>query len=167
MGKASSYDLNSSSDAQTCGIRHIGIGIYSTGKIREYLLKKGFSCEAADEAVTNLVKREYINDERAGRKVLLSRSGKKQESRSYIRQRLFAAGISRDASDLLMNEVAQDCELCFNLYLSLKPSVSDYDEALDSKDELIKTAGRRGFGFETSQNAYDRWLRKVTDDSKE
>ncbi|MBP5180205.1 MAG: RecX family transcriptional regulator [Clostridiales bacterium] len=166
MAKTPSYDLNSSKDAQTCGIRHIGIGIYSSGKIREYLLKKGFSCEAVNEAVISLVKREYINDERAGRKVLLSRSGKKQESRSYLRQRLYAAGVSQEASDILLSEVEEDIELCFNLYLNLAPFVSDYEEAEAYSDELLKTARKRGFGYETSQNAYNRWFRKVTDDTK-
>ena len=164
MGKSPVYDLTSSSDAQTCGIRHIGIGIYTSGKIRDYLKNKGFTGEAYEDAVSNLIKRGYIDDVRAGRKVLLMRSGKKQESRAYLKQRLYNAGVSADASSVLLEEVAVDSDLCFNLYLSHIPSSSDSEEAESHYDELMKLAGKRGFSYEIAQSAYNMWLGKVTDD---
>ena len=98
--------------------------------MREYLRKKGFNGSVINEAVSELIRREYIDDDRAGRKVLLYRSGKKQESRRFLKERLYAAGIRSEVSDILMSEVEEDTVLCFNLYLSVKPELSD-DDCLD------------------------------------
>ena len=164
MAKAPTYNPDSVSDAQTAGIRHIGIGTCSSGKMREYLRKKGFSDQAVKEAVDELIRREYIDDYRAGRKVLLCRSGKKQESRRFLRERLYAAGVSSNVSDLLIQEVAEDSVLCFNLYLSAIPEVSDESE--DHEAELMKLAAKRGFGLDVARSAYGKWLEKVIDDKQ-
>ena len=68
MAKAPTYNPDSVSDAQTAGIRHIGIGTCSSGKMREYLRKKGFNGSVINEAVSELIRREYIDDDRAGRR---------------------------------------------------------------------------------------------------
>ncbi|MCQ2516310.1 MAG: RecX family transcriptional regulator [Saccharofermentans sp.] len=164
MAKTPVYNLSSVSDAQTCGIRHIGIGVYSSGKIREYLRHKGFESSVCDEAVKCLVKREYIDDCRAGRKVLLSRSGKKQESHAMLYQRLMAAGINRASIDILLSEVEEDVDLCFNLYLSIKPFIDEGDDIDKISLELQKVAAKRGFGMETSRSAFRLWLKKVMND---
>lgn len=164
MAKSPVYNLSSVSDAQTCGIRHIGIGVYSSGKIREYLRHKGFESSVCDEAVKCLIKREYIDDCRAGRKVLLSRSGKKQESRAMLYQRLMAAGINRDSIDILLSEVEEDVNLCFNLYLSMKPFIGEDEDPDSLSSELQKVAAKRGFGLETSRSAFRLWLKKVMND---
>ncbi len=161
MGKQENFDLTSSSDAATAGIRHIGIGTCSSGKMRDYLKKKGFSDDAVKQAVEDLIKREYIDDGRAGRKVLLSRSGKKQESRAYLIRRLYIAGVRPSVADELMENVEDGNDLCFNLYLSAKPFVSDDDEAESFREELLKLASKRGFTGETARTAYDRWLNEV------
>ena len=167
MAQSGCYDLNSVTDAQTCAIRHIGIGIYSSGKIRDYLLKKGFCEDVSRQAVDLLIKRAYIDDVRAGHKVLLSRSGKKQESRAYLRQRLYFAGVGPDAVDKLMSEVEEDSVLCFNLYLSLRPTSYGCSERDEIEDELMKAATRRGFGYECSREAFNMWLLKVGNDKQE
>ena len=166
MAKKADYNLQSASDAATCGIRHIGIGTSSSGKMREYLKKQGFDDCVIRAVVEDLIRRDYIDDERAGRKVLLVRSGKKQESRAYLRKRLFAAGVRSTVIDKLMTEVEEDGVLCFNLYLSVKPDVSDTEEAYASRDELMKLASKRGFTSEAARSAYGNWLEKVTDDKQ-
>ena len=81
-------DNISTKEAVTCAIRHIGTGIYSSGKIKTYLIQKGYSEAVASSAVKHLIDTGYIDDMRASRKVLAARSGKKQESRQYIFQRM-------------------------------------------------------------------------------
>ncbi|MBR1797091.1 MAG: RecX family transcriptional regulator [Clostridiales bacterium] len=164
MAKAALYNLDSVADAQTCGIRHIGIGTCSSGKLRDYLRKQGFSDSVISEAVAELIKREYIDDVKAGRKVLLYRSGKKQESRLLLKQRLYAAGVRGEIADELISEVEEDGVLCFNLYLSVKPETADAEEAYAMEEELLKTASKRGFGSETARYAYGKWLEKVIND---
>ena len=161
MAKAPLYNPDSVSDAQTAGIRHIGIGTCSSGKMREYLRKKGFSSNAVNEAITELIRREYIDDDRAGRKVLLCRSGKKQESRRYLKERLFAAGVDGNVADRLLIEVEEDSVLCFNLYLSVRPEAESAEEAQAAEEELMKLASKRGFNSETARTAYGKWLEEV------
>ena len=83
-------------EALSVAIRHIGIATYSSGKIYSYLVNKGFPEDISSSVVNELIKREYINDRKASRKVLISRTGKKQESKAYIHKRLLEAGISDD-----------------------------------------------------------------------
>ena len=92
-------DNSSTKEAVTCAIRHIGTGVYSSGKIRIYLIQKGYSDTVATDAVKHLVATGYIDDMRASRKVLAARSGKKQESRQFIYKRLLEAGIASDCAD--------------------------------------------------------------------
>lgn len=166
MAKKAVYNPESVADAQTCGIRHIGIGTCSSGKMKEYLLKQGFQYSVVNEAVSELIRREYIDDERAGRKVLLVRSGKKQESRLYLSKRLYAAGVCEETASYLLSEVEEDSVLCFNLYLSVKPYVANADEAYEASEEMMKTAAKRGFGAEVARSAYRMWLEKVIDDKQ-
>ena len=166
MAKAPLYNPDSVSDAQTAGIRHIGIGTCSSGKMREYLRKKGFNVDVINEAVSELIRREYIDDYRAGRKVLLNRSGRKQESKSYLRQRLYAAGVSSAVADVLISEVADDVDLCFNLYLSIAPAADPESEDLSFMNELLKTAAKRGFNPEVARLACRKYLEKVINDKQ-
>ena len=161
MAKAPLYNPDSVSDAQTAGIRHIGIGTCSSGKMREYLRKKGFSGNVVNEAVKELIRREYIDDDRAGRKVLLCRSGKKQESRRYLKERLFAAGVDGNVADRLLIEVEEDTVLCFNLYSSVRPEAESAEEAQAAEEELMKLASKRGFNSETARTAYGKWIEEV------
>ncbi len=163
MAKSPVYNLESVSDAQTAGIRHIGIGTCSSGKMREYLRKKGFSGSVINEAVQELIRREYIDDDRAGRKVLLCRSGKKQESKRYLKERLYAAGVDGNVADKLLMEVEEDSVLCFNLYLSARPIAASAEEAGAAEDELLKLAAKRGFNPDTARRAYGKWLEEVSD----
>ena len=66
--------------ARSEAIKHIGISTYSSGKIKQFLITKGYSYDVASNVVAELIKREYINDVKASRVALLNRTGKKQES---------------------------------------------------------------------------------------
>ena len=63
-------DNSTTKEAVTCAIRHIGTGVYSSGKIKVYLLQKGYSEADAISAVKHLVDTGYIDDMRASRKGL-------------------------------------------------------------------------------------------------
>ena len=86
-------------EAVSCAIRHIGTGVYSSGKICFFLQNKGYDESVSIAAVKELVNTGYIDDQRASKKVLFTRSGKKQESRNYMLKRLIEAGIDPDIAD--------------------------------------------------------------------
>lgn len=143
-------------EAVTCAIRHIGTGVYSSGKIFLYLGNKGYDESVCHAAVKELVNTGYIDDRRAARKVLAARSGKKQESRNYMLQRLLEAGIDSDIAEDIASELEGDVDTCKSLYeASFGIPEEDYS---DREDEFIKLAQLRGYGVETARTAFRLYL---------
>lgn len=132
-------------------ISHIGISNYSSGKIRKYLLNKGYSSDLIEDVIDSLIKRGYIDDRKASRSVLLLRTGKKRESRSLTYQRLIAAGISEKVASEVIEDLPDDKTMCKEL---LESSLSqDFDPFDDSmRNRALKLAISRGFTFECAQN---------------
>lgn len=145
-------------EAVTTGIRHIGIAVYSSGKIQKYLMNKGYSYSVSSEAVKRIVNRGYIDDVRAGRKVVNARVGKKQESKRLIYQRLINDGVSKDAANQLVSELQDDKDTCVYLYEAFFPAIPDiYDDNVSS--QIIKKALQRGYSNETATIALKRWYK--------
>ena len=153
-------DINPTREAVTCAIRHIGTGIYSSGKIRVYLIQKGYSEDVAVSAVKQLIDTGYIDDMRASRKVLAARSGKKQESRHYIYKRLLDAGISTECSDEIVASLGSDTDTCLSLFEAVYGNDPGEDYS-DREEEFIRLAGLRGYSLETAGSAYRKFLDSV------
>lgn len=149
-------DSNMTKEAVTCAIRHIGTGIYSSGKIRLYLMQRGYSEAVAAEAVKLLIESGYIDDLRASRKVLAVRSGKKQESKQFMYQRLLEAGIDPEYADLVVDELGSDTDTCKSLYEAYFGSPDE--ESSGREDEFLKIAGLRGYSMETARKAFRLYL---------
>ena len=149
-------DLNRTKEAVTCAIRHIGTGIYSSGKIRLYLMQRGYSEAVAIEAVKLLIDSGYIDDLRASRKVLAVRSGKKQESKQFIYQRLLEAGIDEECADLVVDDLESDIYTCKALFEANFGSPDE--DSPDREDEFLKIAVLRGYSMETARKAFRLYL---------
>lgn len=143
---------NSVSSAVSCAINHIGTGIYSSGKIVSYLLTKGFPDDISYAAVAELVDRGYIDDRRAARKVLTARSGKKQESKNYILNRLLQAGIKESIAEEIVSSLDDDVTTCKLLFDEC------FNSADEDKNEFLKLAKLRGYSMESSLKAYSLWM---------
>lgn len=150
---------NEIKEAVSCGIRHIGTGIYSSGKILVYLGNKGYDESVCYAAVKELVNTGYIDDRRAAKKVLAARSGKKQESRNYMLQRLLEAGINSEISEDIVAGLDSDVDTCKSLF---EANFGAPEEGYsDRKDEFIKLAQLRGYGIETSRKAFRIYLDSI------
>ncbi len=146
-------------EAVSLAIRHIGTGVYSSGKIFIYLCNKGCDESVSSAAVKELVNTGYIDDRRAARKVLTARSGKKQESRNYMLQRLLEAGIDSDISEDIVAGLDSDVDTCKSLY---EASFGAPEEGYsDREEEFIKLAQLRGYGLETSRKAFRLYLDSI------
>ncbi len=149
-------DSNRTKEAVTCAIRHIGTGIYSSGKIRLYLMQRGYSEAVAVEAVKLLIDSGYIDDLRASRKVLAARSGKKQESKQFIYQRLLEAGIDEECADIVVDDLESDIDTCKALFDANFGSPDE--DSSDREDEFLKIAVLRGYSMETARKAFRLYL---------
>jgi len=132
-------------DCLYSAIKHIGIATYSSGKIFVYLVNKGFSEAICREVIDELITRGYIDDFKAARKVLISRSGKKQESKYYMEQRLLEAGICEKITSQIVSELDDDFTTCLELFKSY--------ESEGDIEALLKLAKRRGYDLSTAQKA--------------
>lgn len=146
-------DNSTTKEAVTCAIRHIGTGVYSSGKIRAYLMQNGYSEDVSISAVKHLIDTGYIDDMRASRKVLAARSGKKQESRQYIYKRLLEAGIDPDCADDIVATLGSDTDTCLSLFEATYGSGSG-EYYFDREEELLKLAKLRGYSLEASRAAF-------------
>ena len=138
---------NSLEEAYYCGLKHIGIATYSSGKVFVYLLNKGFSEALCHEAVEELVRNGFIDDKKAAAKVLRSRTGKKQESRYFIGKRLEEAGISDSVIPSVLDSLDPDEETLKSLFLSVSGTMS--------REDMFKLASRRGYEFSLAVKVYD------------
>ncbi len=144
-------------NARSEAIRHIGIATYSSGKIKQYLISKGYSYDVASSVVAELVKREYIDDVKASRVVLLSRTGKKQESKDFLLKRLLAAGIDEFVAEDYVYELPDDKTTIVSLYEANFPNGISYDNA-EERNSALKIASRRGYSLEIAQSGLKIWL---------
>lgn len=144
-------------NARSEAIRHIGIATYSSGKIKQYLISKGYSYDVACSVVAELIKREYIDDVKASRVVLLSRTGKKQESKDFLLKRLLAAGIDEFVAEDYVYELPDDKTTIVSLYEANFPNGISYDNA-EERNSALKIASRRGYSLEIAQSGLKIWL---------
>lgn len=143
-------------EAVSCAIRHIGTGVYSSGKICFFLQNKGYDESVSIAAVKELVNTGYIDDQRASKKVLFTRSGKKQESRNYMLKRLIEAGIDPDIADDVVATLPDDDATCKSLF-EANFGAPDEDSP-DREEEFIRLAQLRGYGIETARTAFRQYL---------
>ena len=138
-------------------ISHIGISTYSSGKIRQFLIKKGYDEGLASSVVSSLTERGYIDDRKAAGQVLLFRNGKKRESREFSYKRLIEAGISSDTASEVCEDLPDDIDAAYELFES-----SLVDDCDINAEQFIRKAftlaSRRGFSFESAQNALRKWI---------
>lgn len=150
-------------EARAIAIRHIGISTYSSGKIYNYLINKGVSESIAHDVVEELIKRDYINDYRASRIILLQRNGYHQESKYYLYNRLLQGGVNEAIADSYINELDDDTITIKSLF---EAQYNRLDDASRSDREfLIKTfmslAKRRGYSNSLSTQALKTYLDKI------
>lgn len=148
-------------EARSAAIKHIGINVYSSGKIRDYLIAKGYDYEIANEVVSELVRREYIDDLRACRKILYGRSGKKQESRAFCLNRLIQGGVASNIAEDYVSFLGEDKDTCLLLFDGLcsnKKTALETAEFDTLRKSLLSTAIRRGYGYELASSCFNIWI---------
>lgn len=139
--------------AREVAIKHIGIATYSSGSIYEYLLRKNFSDEAARAVVDELIERKYIDDVKASRKILLSRTGKKQESKDLLLKRLIEGGVDRFVAEDYIYELPSDSDTILSLFEAHTDDSSDVHSD-EFRNNLASIASKRGYSYECFNSAY-------------
>ena len=82
--------------ARSLAISYIGISHKSSGKVIDYLHRKGVDELLSLEVVHSLAEDGYIDDLRVARSIIQYRRGRKSEGRRALKQRMYLAGIPAD-----------------------------------------------------------------------
>lgn len=153
--------------ARQCAISFIGISNKSSGKVREYLLRKGYSPDISEKTVLQLIEDGYIADLRVAASILRRRSGKKSEGKALLLRRLLQAGIPESAAKIALSDNVDDRE-SIRLYIEamILPSFSDEllsDRTLFAKSyqKSIRKLISKGFSAELSAESLRKSIRDV------
>ena len=144
--------------ACSAAIAHIGFSVYSSGKIKKYLLNKGYDIDIAADVVSSLIERGYIDDYKAAGQVLLFRKGKKRESREFSRKRLIDSGVDPDIALDVVSDLPTDDKAFIELFDVSFSSVIESGETDILRKKALTLAARRGFSFESAQKGFEIWL---------
>jgi len=154
-------------EARSLAISYIGISHKSSGRVRDYLTRKGVSEEICIDVVSGLLSDGYIDDVRVARSLILSRKGRKTESRRAMQQRLYGAGISAEVI-LAAEEFMQEDEISIlelfdeKLLPDLKKlSCLDTFDAQEWMNKSFRFLLSRGYSTSLSMDTLRKRIRDV------
>lgn len=144
--------------ARAHALKYIGFRSCSSGKVRKYLIDKGYEIELSNAVVDELIERNFIDDYKACKQILIARCGKKQESKHYCYNRLIAAGVEEDVADDYVSHLESDLGTCKKLFEALLTSNEFSSKTVNITPEdyrllLIKYALKRGYTLEVAARA--------------
>jgi SOS response regulatory protein OraA/RecX len=156
-----------SRSARQCAIKYIGISNKSSGKVREYLLQKGYSPDVSVQTVNALIEDGYISDIKVAASILRSRSGKKTEGKSLLLRRLIQAGIPESiAKEALSNNTDDRESIMVYIQTNIIPTFSD--DLLTDRMQFAKWYRKsmrnlisKGFSAELSADSLRKNIRDV------
>ena len=150
------------SEVRSKAVSFIGISHKSSGRVRDFLLRSGVEQSLADQVVDTLITDGYIDDLRVARSIVSTRQGKKTESTSRLRQRLFAYGIPDQAVFDLMEEIPMDSitieHLVNEKYKNVDFSSFDSDELNSWMMSALRFLSSRGFSSNLSLSAIKKFI---------
>ncbi|MHB1483892.1 MAG: regulatory protein RecX [Saccharofermentanales bacterium] len=94
--------------ARMAAVTYIGVSRKTSGRIAEWLGKKGFSAIVVKYVINEMINDGTINDAMLAAAILKSRRNGKSESAAASYQRLIRLGIDRDIARECLNEVFND-----------------------------------------------------------
>lgn len=144
--------------ARANALKYIGFRACSSGKVRKYLTDKGYELSLAQAVVDELIERNFIDDFKACKQILISRCGKKQESKNYCFNRLVAAGVEEEVADDYVSHLESDLVTCKRLFEAILSSNEFVSQTMNITPEeyrmmLIKYALKRGYTTEVAVRA--------------
>ncbi len=152
------------SEARNKAIAHIGIAVSSSGKIRDFLLEKGYPSDMVEDVIDQLCEEKYVDDVRYAKKILRTRSGSKAEGRAKLSMRLENAGVDTDiARKALSSPEYADENTIMDVIRDRFPAGSFSADPAEAKRELAKAIRyleSRGYSSSLALSSF----RKLLDD---
>ena len=104
------------SDAREAAIKYVVFRMRSCGEVRNKLIGKGISEEVADEVISSLCERGYLDDGLYLKKFILQRTSSKACSRKALQYELMKKGFDRDiAWEAALKWAKEDRETAYDI----------------------------------------------------
>ena len=155
------------SGATIKAVSFLAFGDNTAKKLREKLRQKGFSREAAAEAVRFCVEKHYINEEDHLRRLMEQLCERKKYGLRRIRQEVYNKGFSEET----VNAVFEDCaaELDFDAAATerVKKLGADAFSTPEKKKKQVSSLLRYGFSMDEINRALKAVQMDTVDDFEE
>ena len=154
-------------EARSLAVVYIGISHKTSGKTREYLIRKGVSGEIAEQVILSLIDDGYIDDLRVARSLIQLRRGRKAEGQRALQQRLLQAGISRSVIDEASGIMPDDEVSILDLFEErLMPELQkqigmDYFDAEKWMNKSFRFLLSRGYSTSLAMDTLRKHIRDV------
>ena len=159
--------IDSFGEARSLAVSYIGISHKSSGRVRDYLIRKEVAEDISDNVVSSLVKDGYIEDWRIARNLISSRNGRKAEGRRALQQRLYNAGISKEAVIAACDIMPEDNVSILELFdaklmpdLRKQYSIDDFD-AENWMNKSFRFLLSRGYSTSLAMDTLRKRIRDV------
>lgn len=153
--------------ARQCAISYIGISNKTSGKVREYLLRKGYSLDISEHTVADLIQDGYIRDRRAAEAIVRTRSGRRAEGKAVLLRRILAAGIPDSiAKEVISDSVDDSKAIVAFIESTILPTytdafLSDREGFMKWYQKSMRKLMAKGFSADLSSESLRNSLRDV------
>lgn len=135
-------------------IRFLGFRSRSQAEMARYLHDKGYADEVVNDTVSRLIDEQYLDDEAFARFWLENRERFRPRGRQALRYELRQKGISDEVIDTVLIDLDED-ELA---WVAVERKLHRWKNLTeqDLKKKIVGFLSRRGFNYETANNAFNR-----------
>lgn len=152
------------SNAAIKAVSLLAFGDNTAKKLTDKLRQKGFSREAAAEAVLFCVEKHYINEEDQLRRLMELLCEKKKYGLRRIRQEVYQKGFSEDVVKRVFEETASELDFDAAVYNRVKTLGAAAFSTPEGKKKHVSSLLRYGFSMDEINGALKQLHLETVDD---
>jgi regulatory protein len=146
-------------EAKTVAFNALARRIRSEREIRDKLRKKKFPLDIIDQVVARLYEMKLLNDSEFAGALVRDRLKRAPIGKAALKTKLFQKGVAKETIETALNEVdLRADELCLKAAEKKLKSLQREPDAQKRKQKLSQFLMRRGFDWETVNNAVRKTL---------
>lgn len=151
--------------AMDCALYYLGFRARTKKQMIDYLKKKEFEEAIIAVVIDDLLRYNYLNDERFAKGLMESQLSQNKKGKRAIQQKLWQAGIERETMEATLNELDEEKEMESALYWVQKWCIQLQHDS-KKREKIYRRLASRGFTYTTivqamstvsDDNNYEEW----------
>ena len=144
--------------ALTKAMDYVSKFVKTEKQVKDYLLKKGFSCDAVSEAINKLKEYKLIDDEMFVK--AFTESKKNSNGKVKIKSMLLSKGVGKSLAENVENYIDDEQVVCDKLAVKF---MKNKEKNLQNKQKLYRNLLQNGFSYDVASYS----VKKLYDGSEE